>query len=331
MAYESQSSATSPSSNSRNNNDSRKIIYGLLILALLGTWGYIIWDKSKSNETITHLQSEYSNVDSSRNAIQSEYNDALARLDSATGNNTQLQGVVAERKDELDRLKRQITSITNNRNATAAELSRARGLINQLNMKIDQVYAEVERLRGENQTLTSSNQRLNAEKQQLSTEKSQLEENVTATESARREVEDVASTLHASNMNIAPINLKNRGKEKETSTAKRVDLLRISFELDENRIASSGSKELYVAVTAPDGRPVTMASGSGTFDTREDGTKTYTNIVTVPYEQGKRATVGFDWKQEGRYQLGEYKIEVYHNGFKIGEGKRSLKKGGIFG
>lgn len=330
MAYESQSSTT-PYTNPRNNNDSRKIIYGLLILALLGTWGYIIWDKSKSNETITHLQSEYSNVDSSRNAVQSEYNDALARLDSATGNNTQLQGVLAERKNDIDRLKRQITTITNNKNATAAELSRARGLIGQLNMKIDDMYTEVLRLRGENQTLTTSNQRLHAEKQQLSTEKSQLEENVTATESSRREVEDVASTLHASNLNIVPIKIKHSGKEKETTTAKRVDLLRISFDLDENRIAPSGSKELYVAVTAPDGRPVTMANGSGTFDTREEGAKTYTNIVTVPYEQGKRATVGFDWKQEGNYQLGEYKIEVYHNGFKIGEAKRALKKGGIFG
>lgn len=330
MAYESQSSTT-PYTNPRNNNDSRKIIYGLLILALLGTWGYIIWDKSKSNETITHLQSEYSNVDSSRNSVQSEYNDALARLDSATGNNTQLQGVLAERKGDIDKLKREITTITSNKNATAAELSRARGLINQLNMKIDDMYTEVLRLRGENQTLTTSNQRLHAEKQQLSTEKSQLEENVTATESARREVEDVASTLHASNMNIIPIKIKHSGKEKETTTAKRVDLLRISFDLDENRIAASGSKELYVAVTAPDGRPVTMASGSGTFDTRDEGSKTFTNIVTVPYEQGKRATVGFDWKQEGRYQLGDYKIEVYHNGFKIGEGKTSLKKGGIFG
>ena len=329
MAYEQTSSSTNPQQPAR--RDDRKIIYGLLILALLGTWGYIIWDKSKSNETITHLQSEYSNVDSSRNAIQQEYNDALSRLDSATGNNTQLQGALAERKADIDRLKKQISSITSNKNATAAELSRARGLINQLNMKIDDMYVEIQKLRGENQTLTSSNQRLNVEKQQLSTEKTQLEENLTTTETARREVEEVASTLHASNLNITPINVKNSGKEKETTTAKRVDVLRISFNLDENRIAPTGTKELYVSVTAPDGRPVTMASGSGTFDTREEGSKTYTNKVEVPYEQGKRATVSFDWKQEGRYQLGAYKIEVYHNGFKIGEATRNLKKGGLFG
>ncbi len=90
-------------------------------------------------------------------------------------------------------------------------------------------------------------------------------------------------------------------------------------------------KKLYIAVTAPDGRPVTMASGSGTFDTREEGTKTYTNKVNIPYEQGKRSTVNFDWKQEGNTSLVQYKIEVYHNGYKIGEGTKTLKKGGLFG
>ena len=50
------------------------------------------------------------------------------------------------------------------------------------------------------------------------------------------------------------------------------------------------------------------------------------------YEQGKRVPVSFDWKPEaGKYQVGNYKIEVYQNGYKIGEGVKSLKKGGLFG
>ncbi len=330
MSYNPEYSATNPQQAPKRRDD-RKIIYGVLIALLLGTWGYIIYDKSKSKEQISQMQTQYSNVDSARNEIQNEYNDALARLDSATGNNTQLQGALAERQKEINNLKQQITSITNKRNATAGELERARGLINQLNMRIDDMYAEISRLKTENQALASSNKRLNSQNQQLSTERSQLQENLTTSESARREVEEVASTLHASNLNITPINVKGNGKEKETTTAKRVDLLRISFNVDENRVAPSGNKELYVAVTAPDGRPVTMASGSGTFDTRDEGTKTYTNKVTIPYEQGKRSAVSFDWKQEGKYQLGAYKIEVYHNGFKIGEGTKTLKKGGLFG
>lgn len=334
MSYTPQHAASStpqPQQQPPKQGPDRRIIYGVLIVALLGTWGYILWDKNKSKESITQLQTQYSNVDSARNVIQAEYNDALARLDSATGNNTQLQGALAERKGDIDRLKTEIRKITSNKNASAAELARARNLINSLNMKIDDMYVEIERLRGDNQTLTTNNQRLTVEKDQLTTEKGQLEENLTTTETARRQVEDIASTLHASNMNITPINLKGSGKEKTTSTAKRVDMLRISFNLDENRVAPSGTKELYVAVTAPDGRPVTIANGSGTFDTRDEGSKTYTNKVSVPYEQGKRANVSFDWKQDGKYQLGAYKIEVYHNGYKIGEGTKSLKKGGLFG
>lgn len=329
MAYTPQTSTATPQS--PKSNDNRKIILGVLIAALLGTWGYLIWDKSKSKESYTQLQTEYVNKDSSLNEIRAEYDDALARLDTATGNNTHLQGALAERQSEIDRLKKEIRGITSKSNASAAELTRARGLITQLNMRIDDMFAEVARLRGENQQLYSSNQRLNTEKQQLSTEKSQLEETLTSAETERRRVEDIASTLRASNLNIMPIDVRNSGKEKNTAKAKRVDLLRVTFDLDENRVAPSGTKELFVSVIAPDGRPVTVSNASGTFDTRENGTKTYTNKVVVPYEQGKRSNVSFDWKQEGQYQLGEYKIEVYHNGYKIGEAKKALKKGGLFG
>ena len=330
MAYNPEYSATNPQPTTPKRDD-RKIIYGILIAALLGTWGYIIYDKSRTNESINQLQTQYSNVDSARNEVQAQYNDALARLDSATGNNTQLTGALAERQSEINNLKKQITSITKNRNATAAELDRARGLINQLNMRIDDMYTEIQNLKYQNQQLATSNKKLKVEREQLNTEKSQLQENLSTTETARKEVEDVASTLHASNLNITPIHVKGNGKEKETTTAKRVDLLRVSFDVDENRVAATGNKDLYVTVTGPDGRPVTMASESGTFDTRDSGTKPYTNKVTIPYEQGKKSTVSFDWKQEGKYQLGDYKIEVYHNGFKIGEGKKTLKKGGLFG
>jgi predicted nuclease with TOPRIM domain len=336
MSYTPQTSSSSSAPQPRpSKKDDRKIIYGVLIAALLGTWGYIIWDKSQNKETMTQLQQQVSNVDSSRNAIQTEYNDALARLDSATGNNTQLQGALAERKAEIDRLKGEIQKITRNKNASAAELSRARTLIRTLNGKIDDMYAEIERLKGENETLTTSNTQLTTEKEQLTTERQQLQENLSSTQTQKKELEDkvdVASTLHVSNLNISPIDIKRSGKEKSTTTAKKVDVLRISFDLDENRVAPSGTKELYVAITGPNGSPVTTPDmGSGTFDSREGGSKFYTTRVSVPYEQGKRTPVSFDWKQNGNYQLGEYKIEVYHNGFLIGQGKRSLKKGGLFG
>jgi predicted nuclease with TOPRIM domain len=319
---------TGKPSSSNAMKDNRKAIYGALIILLLGTWGYIVYDKSKSKEEIASLQTQFTNVDSARNSIQAEYNDALSRMDSLTGTNTQLQGSLAERKTEIDKLKSEIRGILASKNG---DLSKAKGKINELNGKINDLLSEVERLKGENLQLTANNQQLTVEKDTLTSQKQSLQQNLTTTQSEKDRLADVGSTLHASNINIAAIDVKGSGKEKATTTAKRADLLRISFNLDENRIATSGSKELYVCITAPDGKPVSIpAYGSGSFTTREDGDKIFTNKVSVQYEQGKRTPVSFDWKQDGKYQPGDYKVEIYQNGYKIGGGTATLKKGGLF-
>ncbi|RXK86524.1 hypothetical protein [Filimonas effusa] len=315
-----------PAANS--GKDNRKLIYGALIVLLLGTWGYIIFDKSKSKAELDQLQTQFTNVDSARSSIQAEYNDALSRMDSLSVSNTQLQGSLAERKTEIDKLKTEIKGILSQKNG---DLSRAKSKIAELNGKINDLLAEVERLRGENETLTANNQQLTVERDTLNSQKQTLQQNLTTTQSEKEHLADVGSTLHASNIAIAAIDVKNSGKEKSTTTAKRADLLRISFNLDENRIAPSGNKELYVCITAPDGKPISIpAYGSGTFVTREDGEKVFTNKVNVQYEQGRRTPVSFDWKQDGKYQTGDYKIEIYQNGYKIGGGTTTLKKGGLF-
>ena len=57
--------------------------------------------------------------------------------------------------------------------------------------------------------------------------------------------------------------------------------------------------------------------GSGTFTTREDGDKPFTYKVPVEIETGKTRHVEFAWKPGSAFQKGTYKIEVYHNGFKL--------------
>ncbi len=156
-----------PQSNSK---DNRKIIYGILIVVLgtlqavlyilitaLLVWGYVIYDKSKSTETITQLQTQYSNVDSARNIVQQEYNEALARMDSLTGSNTKLSGELGERKEEIDKLKANIKKELSRKDAN---LENARNMIKELNGKINDLLTQVEQLKQENQQLTVSNQQL---------------------------------------------------------------------------------------------------------------------------------------------------------------------------
>src|ERR1700745_1409835 len=97
--------------------DNRKLVYGILIAALVGTWGYIIYDKNKSGEQIKTLTTQYTAADSSRTAVEAEYNDALARMDSLTGSNTKLTGDLAARQQQIDSLKTSIRAELGKKNA----------------------------------------------------------------------------------------------------------------------------------------------------------------------------------------------------------------------
>lgn len=306
--------------------DSKNLIIGLLAVAILGTWGYFLWDKNKSDQQITQLKTQYVAVDSSKNELQKSFDAAVIRLDSLTGHNNELEGKLSERNSEISKLKGQIASKLKKERLTEKEKVELRSQIQELNDKINNLEAEVARLTQENQTLTTEKTQLTADKEKLTTD---LATTTTAKQDLEKKV-DIASTLNASNISITPINEKSGGREKVTTTAKRVDKLVIAFDVD-NRIAQAGNTEVYVSVTDPEGKPVTVeALGSGTFTTREEGDKFYTFKMPVDIETGKKKHVEFPWKQNSPFKTGNYKIEVYHNGFKIGEGTQTLKKGGLF-
>mgnify|MGYP001278395419 CR=1 FL=1 len=307
--------------------DSKNLIIGLLAVGILGTWGYFLWDKNKSDQKITQLQTQYVAVDSSKNELQKSFDAALTRLDSLTGYNNELEGKLNDRTSEISKLKGQIGSILKKQRLSAAEKKKAQALISELNDKIANLEAEVERLTQENQTLTAEKTQLTADKEKLTTD---LQTTTTQNQELTQKV-DIASTLNASGITITPVNEKSGGKEKVTSSAKKVDKLVIAFDVS-NRIAQSGQTDVYVCITGPDGQPIAVeALGSGKFTTREEGEKLFTAKVPVEFEAGQQKHVEFAWKQNSAFKTGDYKIEVYHNGFKIGEATRSLKKGGLFG
>jgi regulator of replication initiation timing len=102
-------------------------------------------------------------------------------------------------------------------------------MIAQLNGKINDLLTEVENLKAENQQLTVANQQITTERDTLASQKKVVDSTLATTAAEKAHVEDVGSTLHASNINITPIDIKSGGKEKTTTTAKRVDVFRVFF------------------------------------------------------------------------------------------------------
>ena len=188
--------------------DNRTIIYSVLAAALLITWGYIIYDKSKTSEKVTALTSQNTIITDERDEVRDLYNTSLSRLDSLMGVNQSMNDNLEGNEGEIAKLRAEIRKVLANKNATAADLARARTMVTQLNQKIESLAADVNRLEGEKQELVVTNDRITQEKQVV-------EQNLVTTQSQKDSVQrslvettDLASTLVATNINIFAINEK---------------------------------------------------------------------------------------------------------------------------
>ena len=312
-----------PTAQSAPAKNSKNIVIGVLATALVGVSGYLVYAKNQSSQTIQQQEGQIAKVSTEKSELQNSFDASLARLDSMSTVNTGLESKLAERNEEITKVKAEIRSILNKKNATAAELGRAKTLIASLNEKITSLEQDVARL-------TMENQSLNNDKVVLTQEKEKLTQDLATTTTVKQELEkkvDVASTLNASNIVITPINVKSNGKEKVSTTAKRVDKFVVSFDVM-NRIAQTGKTDIYVLVIGPDGQAIN--TGSETFNIREEGDKPFTAKVPVDLETAKVKNVEFAFVPGSSFKQGNYTVMIYQNGFLIGQGTRELKKGGLF-
>src|SRR5688500_15205386 len=93
------------------NNKSRNFLIGALIVALLGTWGYLIWDKSKTKEEKQTLTTQIVNADSSKNELQRELNDAAMRLDMLKTTNSRADSLLKTKDKDIQALKSRVQTI----------------------------------------------------------------------------------------------------------------------------------------------------------------------------------------------------------------------------
>jgi hypothetical protein len=306
--------------------DSRNLIIGLLVAGLCITAGYGLIHSNSQTQVEQSQQTQIALAVDDKGKLQGQFDNSLVRLDSLKGYNSKVQGMLTDRQKDIAKYKLQIRHILSKERLTEAEKQKAEVLIAGLNDKISNMEQDVARLTQSNQGLTQDNQQLNTDKDMLTTD---LKTTSTQKDELAKKV-DIASTLIANNIMITAVQDKKNGQEKVTDKAKKADELKLSFDVT-NRITQDGQTNVYVCITDPSGKMIMdSAKGSGTFTSSEDGDKMFTAKVPVQFESGKVIPVKFSWKQDNGFQTGMYKIEIYHNGYKIGEGTKELKKGGLF-
>jgi len=194
----------------------------------------------------------------------------------------------------------------------------------------DEVIAQ---LRTENEHLVASNDSLSThvgtltnERQRLVQRQTELTDSVITFTAANKELSakvSQAAALKAQNLKVLTVNSRGKTKDKEEYKAKRVDKLKLVFNLPENALTAQESKDIYLRVLDPQGAVIANdATGSGDFEVDGAPSK-FTSRESVAYQNNnQKVEMLYDNSQ---LRPGKYSVELYSEGYKIGGTNFTIK------
>jgi hypothetical protein len=304
--------------------DIRPLLLIMLSVGLIGTWAYHLYDKTmytKSRHEI-YIKDSAAVAEGVRDSLQKIYVATIShldlRLDSTKTNADSLRTQLEAKLGEIYKLRNEIGGILKNKGSTKEDMENARRLIAMLQEKVNE-------LRYENTSMEAEKKRLNSILEQLNMEMSGLEQNVKRLDEENRSLAEKvnqASIFVASEVKLVPVTMRN-SKEIETSSARKANKLIVSL-LVQNNISDNNNADVYLVVTQPDGKVLeNSAWDSGTFDTREEGRKNYTLRLRFEYHKGEAKQLLFSLDPD-KFQKGNYTLQVYHKGIRIGQVVKGL-------
>ena len=193
---------------------------------------------------------------------------------------------------------------------------------------LNQKDRDIAQLKEELGIVTAKNEELTQAVSGLQGERAALADSVTNYAVQNRELSEkvtIASALRAENITVNAMTSKGKERDGGSYKARRIDKLKISFVLGSNSIAKQDRKDVYLRILDPNGAVLSdMATGSGAFiyNGRE---MIYSSKEAVNFDNTRQSMNILYGRGGVPFKDGKYTVELYSEGFKIGEGDFTVK------
>ncbi|MDX5347427.1 MAG: hypothetical protein LPJ89_05315 [Hymenobacteraceae bacterium] len=308
---------------SEKNSNKKLLIVGLIIvlLSINGILFYIQHQKKQKveeqEEIIRVKNTELENQIKIYEALKADFERQQQELQEMGLTNDSLETQLAAISKDLNELRG-----FRNRSFSLADQRKFRDRSLALEKQLREKDAEIAKLREDNQLLFTENT-------DLKTNQNKLSDSLITMRSTNKELSDkvaLASRLQAENMQVSIIN--SRGKEKEDDDeeyrARRVEKVKVSFNLAKNDVAPKEPKEIMLRLIEPDGATVyNLATGGGTFE--HEGNEMFYTVKKDIVFDNSRQPVSFVYSKGGEWKKGKHTIELYSGGHQIGTTTFTLK------
>jgi predicted nuclease with TOPRIM domain len=296
--------------------------------------GYGLWDaKQKSTSDEATINMKVRELASNQNKLDS----ISTQLDLKITEVNQLGGKVEDLialKEQLEKDKASLKANSISAGALQSKIRKYESVLAEKDALIAQLKEENQTLLTANtelgtqvQTLNTSNTDLQNQKANLESEKASLNDKVNAVSSENKNLSDkvaMAAALKATNVKVFGITSGGREKDRTKYRSGRVDKIKVAFNLPSNNLTAQDEKDIYVRLLGPDGAIISdEATGSGIFNYNGQQV-VYTTKQSVLYKNNNQ-TAEIVYARGQKYGSGKYNIELFSEGFKIGDGAFEIK------
>lgn len=306
-----------------------KVLVAVLAITS-GILGYLLLDSKTAiknqTEVINQKVEELASARVRLDSIGSQLDAKIAQIKVLGGNVESLEA--AKRQLESDKIQlKKVGSFSKQK--YDVKIADFVTLLAAKDAELVQLKKENVELVAKNKDLFSQNGTLTNENMGLKTSKQQLADSVDDAYRRNRELTAKvtrASALQAQFVQALALSDKNKERDGGVYRASKVDKIKVIFQLQPNPIAKQDVKTIFMRVMDPDGAVLyDSAVGSGNFD-MFGKESTYTAKTDVQFvNTGQGVEIIYGRGSAIQYREGHYKIELYSEGFKIGEGSFDIK------
>ncbi len=312
-----------------NNSNSSIVKAGLILaLAIAGFFGYLYFNEKQENadksKEIELKTAEIIKTNSKLDSIARELDSKMAEIITLGGRIDELEVV----KLDLEKDKKNLLSAnTINIKEYSEKIKKYELVLIQKDDELKKLREDNVRLTGENTTLSTTNKTLIEDNTELKTHREALRDTVYQYAQTNKELEEkvtIGAALRPVAYLVTAINKRGKEREGDEFKVKRVDRVKVSFKLAENTLTKRENKTIFMRLLDPTGNVISdMALGSGTF--LFGGKETVYSAKQVVNFTNSNQTVDFIYDRERKYEKGQYKVELYAEGFRVGQTSFSIK------
>ena len=295
----------------------KKIAIIISIVLLIGLNAFQAWWKydtdQTNNKTIAEKETFIVDQQAKLDSLNEEIKTQIAEGERLGLEVDDLKALQIEIETELKKTKSWAYSLNGQKKRLAAKVSSYEKMLRKMEADLAEAKRVNEELNAENTVLKEAVVERNDTISDLQEQKSGLQETVAQ-----------ARILRASEFNVIGVNKKGKQKEADIYKAKWLDMIKVEFTLDPNKVAISDSKEVYLVIKNTSGTTIyDETSGGGTFEF--EGNEIYYSVKQDIQYLREGVNSDFTFKNPNLYSAGSQKIEIYCEGSLIGTSTFNIK------